>query len=141
MADVDFGNLSGPHLDMMLDIVLDRYGIPTQISKPTDFDNPYKDVLTAPEVTEPIYPEDSCKVLLDQPITGLAAAVQNEEGVISLSDKVETEHTVTTDAKLQVGWELRLMYPDGKTLNLRVTACLGYHAHSTVAFTFRCVVM
>lgn len=131
---IDYGKLSQAsqaHLKLMLGAGLKIYGLNAEVFKAQTFNNPYKTIY--PEKIENTTPSFSCKVLIRQSFEGLN--ISND--FISLTDKVETEFTLVSDAKLEVHQILHIRFPDNRLVQIRITAALSTHALSTVAFIFR----
>ena len=78
----------------------------------------------------------TCRVLVDKPLEGLM--LNND--VISLTDKIETQHTVTTDATLELEDSLLVTYTDGRTINLRVVERLSQHPEYATGNHYVCIV-
>ena len=130
----DFGKLSQDHLRMILDNSLEVWGLSAQIFSPIVYDNGYEGVLN--EYTESAAATGVCKVLLSQPITGFM-----DSDYISLSDKPETQYVVTTNIALIIENELLILFPDSKTLRLRITENITFHTLTTVAYKYNAIVV
>src|SRR5690606_26250004 len=120
------------HLKLHLRNVLRIYGLPALIFPVSVFPNELQD--ERPELVPDEEPSGSCKVLLSKPMEGLQIS-----DFISLSDKIETEYRVITDAYLEEQQHLLVTFPDDKNVTLRITQCNVYHSLSTVYWFYTAI--
>lgn len=140
---LDYGKLSQEHRLCFLENALTLYGVDCSVVRAVALDTEYQEVM--PE-SETVYPEDlgltptvvaTCKVLVNRPIDGLLMS----NDVISLSDKVETQFTITTTQLLELEDQLTLTYPDARTIRMRVMERISQHPFTTIGFVYRCLVI
>lgn len=129
---LNFGKLSDKHLALTIRGVMANHGLPATIFGASVFDNVLKD--DHPEYTVDSSPRGECNVLLSKPVEGIQIS-----DFISLSDKIETEYRVITDAELEQREYLVVTYPDDKKMTLRITECNVYHALSTVYWFYTAI--
>lgn len=129
----DFGKQAECALAMQLEAALALYGLPATIYKAAVYDNPYEP--QQPEFVQEKAPAGNCRVLLGQPFEGI-----NLTNFISLADKVEKQIHLTTNVQLNTEDELHVMFPDEKSINLRILEPWAFHASSTVAFRYVAIV-
>jgi hypothetical protein len=129
----DWNALSNPHYAMVIGMALIDHGLDCQIFNLTIDQNEYSEM--QPEETYTSSPAGTCKILLSEEMKGLQMS-----DFISLSDKVVTTWHVTTTTVLTIDQLLLVTYPDGKTLNLRITENLTTHVGSTSLVSYLAVV-
>lgn len=134
----DFGSQSAPHLDMILSEQLERYGLVAEIVHSQDYtENEYGEIGDAeavyPDEFDPAQPTQAVitACLLSKPVEGL---IINPD-FISYADKVETQYTITLKERLRLEDRIKVTWPDGKWLTLRIVQVNGYHPGSTVCFS------
>lgn len=129
---MDVARISDPHLQLLLSNVMFCRGIPAEVYPVDVFPNALAEVNPEYVVSEEKIAD--IKVLLSKPVEGLRIS-----DFISLSDKIETEYRVITNAVLEERQYVLVKWPDDKKMTLRITECNVYHAQSTVFWFYKAI--
>ncbi len=131
MSVHDWGKQAKPHLSWILKSGLKVWGYDAEIYPPDIYENEYTEIYP-----ENVNPEklQRCKLLLSQPIAG----VNISNDFITLAD-VEQTVQITTDVKLVEGTVLKVVSPDAREYNLRVTVPLCVHPLSEIHWIYKAV--